>query len=87
MIVSSVCGIHCFLSMQVLGTAYPRTPSNLWFAIEFMQAFVKSVYAGIDFAGVSFEGDRPDLIVHVPDGGLDIQDQPLHWTLPCGRTD
>ena len=29
--------------------------------------------------------DRPDFIVAVPDGGYEIQDTPVHWTLPCGR--
>ena len=29
--------------------------------------------------------DRPDFVVQVPDGGFEIQDAPVHWTLPCGR--
>ena len=29
--------------------------------------------------------DRPDFVAQVPDGGFEIQDAPVHWTLPCGR--
>ena len=63
-----------------------HTPSNLWFTVEFIQTFAESVLLGTEFAGVSFEVDHPDIVVQVPDGGLDIQDHPIHWTLPCGRT-
>ena len=36
-------------------------------------------------AAVFSRSDRPDFVVQVPDGGFEIQDAPVHWTLPCGR--
>ena len=63
------------------------SPSNLCFAIEYMQAFAEAKFPGTVYEGISFESDRPEIRLQVPDGGLDIQDYPVHWTLPCGRTE
>ena len=62
-------------------------PSNLHFTVEYMQAFADLKCAGTVYEGISFEGDRPQLCIQLPDGGRDIQDHAVHWTLPCGRTE
>ena len=60
--------------------------SNLYFTLEFMQAFGEKVFSGTTYAGISFESDRPELSPdQIPDGGLDIQDHPVCWTLPRGK--
>ena len=61
-------------------------PKDLYFTVEFMQAFLERKWPGTTYTGVSYESDRPDFVVDVPDGGLNIQDTPVFWTLPCGRT-
>ena len=52
-----------------------------------MQAFAESVFPGTEYAGISYEGDHPDIVMQMPDGGLDMQDHPVHWTLHCGRNE
>ena len=62
------------------------SPSNLYFTVEFMTAFGERVCPGMIYEGIAYEGDNPELRPDVvPNGGLDIQDSPVHWTLPCGR--
>ena len=61
-------------------------PKDLYFTVEFMQAFAERKWPGTTYTGVSYESDRPDFVVAVPDGGLNIQHAPVYWTLPCGRT-
>ena len=61
--------------------------SELCFSLEYMKALADAKWPGTVFEGVSYESDRPGLIQQVPDGGIDIQEHPLYWTLPCGRTD
>ena len=34
-------------------------PSNLYFTLEYMQAFAEVKFPGTVFEGISFEGDRP----------------------------
>ena len=38
------------------------------------------------YNGICYESDQPEFSLHVPDGGLDCQEHPVYWTLPCGRT-
>ena len=61
-------------------------PQNIFFTVEFMQAFADRKWPGTTYTGISYESDRPEFILQVPEGGLNIQDTPVYWTLPCGRT-
>ena len=69
---------------QVLGK---DAPTNINFSLEYTQAFAEYMYPSTVYRGISIEGDRPEILLQVPDGGLDIQDAPVHWTLPSGRTE
>ena len=53
-------------------------PTNINFSLEYMQAFAEYKYPSTVYEGISFEGDRPEILLQVPDGGLDIQDVPVH---------
>ena len=72
--------------------------TGLLFSIEFMDAVAENKRAGmifegaaesktaaIKFKGIAFDSERPDIIHQLPDGGADIQDEPVYWALPCGR--
>lgn len=60
-------------------------PSNLRFSVEFMQAVAQNVYDGVAFKGIAFEGERLQIVPQLPQGGVDLQDAPVYWTLPDGR--
>ena len=81
---------HCPLGKSV--------QSGLRFSIEFMDAVAERKTAGmlfegsaekkvaaIKFKGIAFDSERPELVHQLPDGGVDIQDEPVYWALPCGR--
>ena len=60
-------------------------PSHLTFSVDFMSALASNVNENIEFKGVAFDGERPQLMVQLPNDGIDIQDEAVHWTLPDGR--
>ena len=60
------------------------SPLNLYFTLEYMQAFAESICNGCEYLGISFESDRPSFELQVPDGGLDIQLIPVYWNFPAG---
>jgi hypothetical protein len=56
------------------------------FDVNFMKHVGRNVHGAIQFKGVCFDGgERPDLRVQVPNGGMDILDEPVFWSLPDGR--
>ena len=55
------------------------------FGVDFMRAAGVNTHAGIQYKGIVFDSERPDLKTQVPNGGLDIQDEPVFWSLPDGR--
>ena len=61
-------------------------PTNLFFTAEFMQSFADKRWPGTTYTGISYESDRPEFLLQVPEGGLNIQDTPVYWSLPCRRT-
>ena len=62
-------------------------PSNLYFTLDFFQALADWKCPGTVYEGISYEGDKPEIKLEIPDGGTDIQDYAVHWTLPCGRSE
>ena len=62
-------------------------PSCLKFSLAFMESVAKNVHQGVSFKGIVFEGERPTISLQLPHGGIDIQDEPLYWTLPDGRSE
>ena len=60
-------------------------PSQLTFSLEFMSALASNVHENIEFKGVAFDGERPQLVLQLPNDGVDVQDEMAHWTLPDGR--
>jgi hypothetical protein len=60
-------------------------PSGLKFSTTFMDAVARNVREGARFKGITFEGERPTIVLHLPLGGVDIQDEPVYWVLPDGR--
>ena len=61
------------------------TPSQLTFSIEFMVALGRNIHNKIEFKGVVFDGEHPQLVLELPGDGLDIQDENCHWVLLDGR--
>ena len=72
--------------------------SGFLFSIEFMDAVAErkrtgaafegtaeSKIAALKFKGIAFDSERPEIVHQLPDGGVDIQDEPVYWALPCGR--
>ena len=63
-------------------------PRELRFDVEYMQGMAKwkSGYSseGAQYVGISYEGHRPAFHCEVPDGGLDIQEQPVYWHFANG---
>lgn len=60
-------------------------PSRLNFPVNFMSALASNVHEKIEFKGVAFDGERPQLMLQLPNDGVDVQDEMAHWTLPDGR--
>ena len=60
-------------------------PSGLKFDEKFMNAVASKVRDGISFKGIAYEGEKPQVVPHLPQGGLDLQDCPVYWALPDGR--
>ena len=60
-------------------------PSGLTFSHHFMEAVAQNVHEAARFKGIAFEGERPSIVLQLPQGGIDVQDAPLYWTLPDGR--
>ena len=55
------------------------------FSVEWMQVVAASVLPGITYKGIAYEGDRPDIAPDLPNGGIDLQNEPVCWVLPDGR--
>ena len=55
------------------------------FTVEWMQAVATSVLPGITYKGIAYEGDRPDIAPDLPNGGIDLQTEPVYWILTDGR--
>lgn len=61
-------------------------PSNLTFPMEFITAVAELKRPGAKYVGICFESERPQILPHLPDGGLDIQDELVYWVLPGGKS-
>ena len=61
------------------------TCSGLKFTAEFMEAVAKNVREGVRFMGLAFQQERAQLVLQLPDDGVDIQNEPVYWMLPDGR--
>ena len=48
-------------------------PSNLVFSLGFLETVATSKREGIEFKGVCFESDRAEIVLQLPDAGVDIQ--------------
>ena len=67
----------------------PSCPRELRFDVEYMQGMAKwksgaNSNEHAQYVGISYESDRPAFQYEVPDGGLDIQDQPVYWQFANG---
>ena len=61
-------------------------PSGLRFSVEFMNDVAKNVRGeGICFKGIAYQSESPKIVQQLPQGGIDLQDTPVYWTLPDGR--
>ena len=73
------------------GRSIPRRPlgycavSRATFSIDVFNAVASNVRKGIQFKGIAYENERPNIIPQLPCGGADIQDGPVYWTLHDGR--
>jgi hypothetical protein len=83
-------GITVHNALRIGVRNIPRNPllqsagSHLTFSIDFMDKLAARVHPGVEFKGIAFEGDRPQIVRQLPRGGVDIQDDPVYWTLPNG---
>ena len=73
---------HRFVPQSPLAAS---APSGLTFTVEFVEALAKALHEHVEFKGIAYEGERNQLVRHLPHGGVDCQDDPLYWTLPDGR--
>ena len=62
------------------------TPSGLTFTLAFMNAVAKNVQDGCEFAGIVFENAELALQKSLPNDGIDLQDEPVYWTMSNGQT-
>ena len=53
-------------------------PSDLTFSLEFMAAVAELKRPGAKYVGIRFESERPEILAQLPDGGLNIQDEPVY---------
>ena len=60
-------------------------PPKLHFDVSFMQKVAALKDTGIEYRGMALVGSKSDFFLGVPDGGVDIQDTPVYWTLPGGK--
>ena len=51
-----------------------------------MQAVADNVRPGVKYHGIVYESDRPEIVHELPNGGKDVQHEPVHWILPDGRS-
>ena len=66
-----------------LGDVAPR---GLHFSVDFMKKAAEAKDPRIKYRGIALDGESVEFIEDVPGGGRDIQDAPVYWTLPGGRT-
>ena len=50
-----------------------------------MSVLGSNIHEKIAFKGVAFAGECPQLVLELPNNGLDVQDELCHWTMPDGR--
>ena len=64
----------------------PSCPLALHFDIEYMHNYAKwkCPEGNAAYVGICFEGEQSTFQCEVPDGGVDIQDQTVYWSFPCG---
>lgn len=56
------------------------------FDVKFMKLVGVSVHPAVQYKGICFDGgERPELRLLVPDGGLNIHAEPVAWSLRDGR--
>jgi len=56
------------------------------FDINFMKRVGVNVHPAVQFKGICFDGgERPEVRAQVPNGGLNIHDEPVYWSLRDGR--
>ncbi len=53
-------------------------PSRLTFSVEFFDAVGRNV-RDIQFAGITFDGDKPGIVRQLPNEGVDVQKECVHW--------
>ena len=51
-----------------------------------MDKLAAQKHPGTIYEGIAYEGEQVEIRREVPDGGKDIQDHPVYWTLPHGAT-
>jgi hypothetical protein len=61
------------------------SPRGLLFDTSFATALATNVRDGIIFKGISFD-TSPDIVLQMPKGGLDCQDEDVFWVLPGGAS-
>ena len=63
-------------------------PSCLTFSVEFFEAVGRNVREGIQFEGITYDGDKPEILRQLPNEGVDVQkesvqqpqcDYPYHY--------
>ena len=61
-------------------------PTNLLFSFEFMQAVAEVTQPGCEFVGVAYDNKNVDVQRALPNDGVDLQEEPVYWLMPSGRT-
>ena len=67
-----------YLGRRVSMNPFRSCPTGLTFDIAFLEAVGKAVREGIEYRGVAYESERPEIRAEVPNEGLDIQHEPVY---------
>ena len=61
------------------------SPRGLAATKELLKAVAANTHPGIIYKGILQDAERPDIKNLLPNGGVDIFDEPVYWALPDGR--
>ncbi len=67
-----------YLGQRISMNPFRSCPTGLTFDIAFFGAVGKAVREGIEYRGVAYESERPEIRAEVPNEGLDVQHEPVY---------
>ena len=56
------------------------------YSLEWFEHFATNLLPGLQFCGLTYEGQAVEMCKALPAGGVDVLDTPVYWLLPNGDT-